>query len=102
MDKVPANFCGFRTAYLLPINVPWAEAITEMIVEGSDAVFTLSDTLLCGWELRATDISGCAGFILEFEVNYPPKPEDCVYIEKAVMAFGGDSSAQDWLNRYTQ
>ncbi len=102
MSETPKNFCGFKTAYLLPINIPWSETITEMIVEGSSEVFKLSDTLLVGWELKATDISGCAGFILEFEVDYPPTADDCVYIEKAIMAFGGDSQAIDWVKSYRQ
>lgn len=100
--EMPSNFCGFRTAYLLPINVDWAEKITDLIINDLSELFEIDKGLLYGWSLKATGISGAAGFILEFEFESPPVIDDLIYIEKAIMAFGGNTEAKKWIKDYIQ
>jgi hypothetical protein len=99
---IPKRFCGFKTAYLLPINEKWSNTITDMIINDSANLFTLNELLLTGWDLRGSDISGCAGFVLLFDIDYIPTEDDCEYIENAIKAFGGDEKAQKWLDNWTQ
>ena len=99
---IPENFCGFKTAYLLPINIDWAEAIVDLIIDDVPELFKLDELLLTGWSLKATDISGCAGFILEFEIEHAPTEDECVYTENVIKAFGGNEQAQKWVDNWTQ
>jgi hypothetical protein len=97
---IPENFCGFKTAYVLPINVDWAESIADLIVDDNPDIFKLDSMLLPGWEFKCTGISGAAGFILEFAIEHSPFDGECQYIEKAIMAFGGDTKAIQWLDNH--
>lgn len=100
--SIPNNFCGFKTAYLIPVDPAWGNKLSDMIADCTNEIFGLDDMLLYGWEVRGTDISGAAGFVITFDIEHAPKDEEMVYIEKAIMAFGGDSDAKKWLEDYRQ
>lgn len=83
-----SNFCQIKTAFLLPVSVPWAEAITSLICDEDVILYTMGEALPDGWELIGVDISGLTGFVLLFEISKVPTEEEMHKVVKVIEDFG--------------
>ncbi len=68
-----SGFCQFKTAFLLGEGF---EKLSSHVCEGSIFDAVENEKLPLGWELRGTDISGAAGFLLIFDIEGIPIQDD--------------------------
>jgi len=74
------KWCQVKTAFLLDVH----SALTDACADDTIFDYDWKDILPKGWEMKNTDISGAAGFVLIFEIEHVPSEAEFLRVQQII------------------